>query len=154
VIVVTATPAPKEYPTMAKENEIVVRRVDLPKVDREFGITEEDRDLSKAKVLIEGKEAERVSGDKDSVIVRAPFDGEHDGPLQIVVTTNSDKPVGILNYWWNKDDKKWEFRLDPDHDGSEDGMSPVVKAIEAAANKIVEAIGKKPAGGTAKKPVE
>jgi hypothetical protein len=127
---------------MAKESEIVVRRDDLPKVDREFGITEEDRDLSEAKVLIEGKEAERLGGDKDWVTVSAPADGDHDGPLQIVVTTISDKPVGVLNYWWNG--QEWEFQKPgPDDDGMEDGLSPVVKAIGDVVAAIKEFKGKK-----------
>ncbi len=127
---------------MSKQNEIVVRRDDLPKVDREFGITEEDRDLSEAKVRIEGKEAERLGGDKDSVTVRAPSDVDHDGPLQILVTTISDKPVGILNYWWNG--REWEFQKPgPDDDGMEDGLSPVVKAIGDVVAAIKEFKGKK-----------
>jgi hypothetical protein len=136
---------------MRKENEIVVRSADLPKVDREFGITEQDRDLSEAKVLIEGKEAKRLKGDKDSVTVITPIDGEHPGPLQIVVTTNSNKPVGVLNYWWNG--HQWEFQTpDTDHHRTDDGLSPVMNAIGDAAKIIVHAIEEwatSPAGGTA-----
>jgi hypothetical protein len=128
---------------MPNENEIVIRRDDLPKADREFGITEKDRDLSEAKVLIEGIPAVRLRGDEDSVTVIAPADGEHDGPLQIVVTTSSDKPVGILNYWWNG--QEWEFQK-PDPNGgdeTEDGLSPVVKAIGDVVAAIKEFKGKK-----------
>jgi len=100
------------------ENKIVILRDDLPEADLEFGITDKDRNLTEAKVLIEGILAVRLSGGEDSVTVIAPPDGDHDGPLQIVVTTNSDKPVGILNYWWNG--QKWEFRPDPVEDQSDD----------------------------------
>ncbi len=128
---------------MPKENEIVIRRDSVPKVDLEFGITEKDRDLSEAKVLIEGMEATRLGEDKDAITVRDPSDGGHDGPLQIVVTTKSDKVVGILNYWWNEDDKKWELRPDPDDVETEDGLSPVVKAIGDVVAAIKELKGKK-----------
>ncbi len=103
---------------MPNENKIVILRDDLPEADLEFGITDKDRILTEAKVLIEGILAVRLSGGEDSVTVIAPPDGDHDGPLQIVVTTNSDKPVGILNYRWNG--QKWEFRPDPVEDQSDD----------------------------------
>ncbi len=124
---------------MVNENKIVILRDNLPKADLEFGLTDKDRSLTEAKVLIEGIPAVRLSGGRDSVTVIAPSDGDHDGPLQIVVTTNLDKPVGILNYWWNG--QKWEFHPpNPDDDGTEDGLSPVVKAIGDAAGQIVGAI--------------
>jgi len=142
VIVVTATLAPKEYRDVPNENKIVILRDDLPEADLEFGITDKDRDLSEAKVLIEGIPAVRLSGGEDSVTVRVPSDRDDDGSLQIVVTTKSDKPVGVLNYWWNG--QEWEFQKPgPDDDGMEDGLSPVVKAIGDVVAAIKEFKGKK-----------
>lgn len=146
---------------MPKENEIVIppiviRPRDLPEADREFGITGEDRDLTEAKVLIEGIPVVPLEQDEDSVTVKAPTDVDHDEPLQIVVTTNSDKVVGVLNYRWNKGRKEWELRPDPDDDETEVGLSPIVKAIGDAAKEIVHAIEElkggstKPAGGRAR----
>ncbi len=134
---------------MPKENKIVILRDDLPKVDLEFGITEKDRDLSEAKVLIEGKPAVRLRGDEDSVTVRAPSDVDHEGPLQIVVTTNSDKPVGILNYWWNG--QKWEFHP-PNPDDRWNGGWIVARSEGYRRCRRRDQGVQPPAGGTAKKP--
>ena len=129
---------------MPNQNKIVILRDSLPKADLEFGITDKDRDLSEAKVLIEGIPAARLSGGEDSVTVIAPSDRDHDGPLQIVVTTNSDKPVGIVNYFWNG--QEWVFQKPDPDDGdaeTEDGLSPVVKAIGEVVAAIKEFKGKK-----------
>ncbi len=124
---------------MPSENKLVIRRDDLPKADREFDITEKDRDLTEAKVLIEGMPAVRVQGGEESVTVTGPSHVGHNGPLQVVVTTKSDKPVGILNYWWNG--QEWEFPTpNPDDHRTEEGLSPVMKAIGDGAKQIVAAI--------------
>jgi hypothetical protein len=124
---------------MPDEIEITIRRDYLPGPDLEFGVTETDRDLTDAKVLIEGMPAKRLRESQDSVTVIAPRHGDHDWPLQIVVTTNSDKPVGILNFWWNG--HEWEFQTpNADHHRTDDGLSPVIKALGDAAREIVHAI--------------
>jgi len=89
--------------------EIKISPGDLPEARKEFGLSEEDRDLSKAKALIHvrGKRAE-FRGDKDSITVKVPSDADH-GPLTIVVTTDAGKTVAILKYRRDEHDpKQWK----------------------------------------------
>ena len=124
--------------------EIIISPGALPKVETEFGFAEGD--LSKVEVLIHGERAERLEKDKvkdkGSIGIKAPS-GDDGGPLQIVLTTDSGEIVAILNYRWNESDKKWQIeKPDPHDDETEDGLSPVVKAIGNVVAAIKELEGK------------
>ena len=124
--------------------EIIISPGDLPKVEKEFGFVAGD--LSEASVLIHGELAERLAKDKvkdkGAIGIQAPAGGERT-LLQAVVTTNAGGIIGILDYRWSEGDKKWQIeKPDPDDDGTDDGLSPVVKAIGNVVAAIKELEGK------------
>ncbi len=93
------------------ESEIKIRREDLPKERKEFGLTEKDFDLSKAKaqVYVHRKRAE-FHGDKNLITVKLPSDAG-DGPLTIMVITDAGKTVAILKYRRDEHDpKQWKIQ--------------------------------------------
>jgi hypothetical protein len=146
VTVVTATIAEEEQQMSEEhESEIKIRREDLPKDRKEFGLAEKDFDLSKAKavVYVHRKRAE-FHGDKDggSITVKVPSDAS-DGPLTIVVITDAGKTVAVLKYRRDgHDPKQWKNQKAKDE-------TPKTKpnGIDESANKTEGAI-EEPAGKT------
>jgi hypothetical protein len=134
--------------------EIIVSPGDLPEVKTKFGFVKGD--LTEARVRIHGELAERLEKDKvkdeESIGIKAPSGGEG-ALLQLVVTTNSDRIMGILNYRWNEEGKKWQIQKpNPDVEGMDDGLSPVVTGIGdvvTAIHGLTGGTSTTPTGGTA-----
>jgi hypothetical protein len=157
---------------MPEENEIIMRLGNLPKFEEQFGFAAADP--SQIQVLIHGEPAPRLKKEevaerlekekvKDERSIGFKAHSGHAGePLQIVLTTNSDEIVAILNYRWDEKVRKWQPDPDDD-DATDDGLSPVVKAIDKVVAAIEGLKGKTPpppageaatttAGGTATAP--
>ncbi len=76
---------------MSKDVEITISRGDLPKADREFGLEEEDFDLTKAKVWVDDVAVEPSRREKARLVVVVGH-----RPRTIVITTEAGKPIAFL----------------------------------------------------------
>jgi hypothetical protein len=108
-------------------------------------VTETELNLTKAKVMIEGKPAEAVEAGEGSIEVEVP-PGLGDGPLIIVVTTEGGKIVDVLSYGKGKIHPIDEDEIPKDKEPEE----WVTDLAQALANAIGVAKGRaqRPKTGT------
>lgn len=76
---------------MEKHIEFSISRGDLPNADREFGLEEEDFDLTKAKVWVDGVAVKPSRREKERLVVVVGH-----SPQTIVITTEVGKPIAFL----------------------------------------------------------
>jgi hypothetical protein len=81
---------------MPKEIEITVSRANLPGANSEFGLREEDFDLTKAKVWIDGVVVEPSSQRTKDLFVGKAKIADDRPPRTFVVTTEAGTPVAFL----------------------------------------------------------
>jgi hypothetical protein len=79
---------------MPKDYEVTISRDKLPDANSEFGLTEEDFDLTNVKVWIDDVAVKPSLRERGKFVVKAKV--ADDGPQTIALTTDADKLFAVL----------------------------------------------------------